>query len=299
MTRETRVGLLVGMVFIVAFGLILSELTVTTSSGTASESAGDIKEVASPGWAPLIAPPRVIQSETEPIAVAHAEPPVEQMRVAEVSMQRQPRPEAQPIALIALSRQGTRNPNRAANTVMVRKRLSRPRTYTVKEGDSLRRIARNVYGRGYEERYMEIFRANQKTLSDPSKVYVGQELIIPNLQQQVAAAPAAAQAAPVAPAQPRQVRLESPAPRIMDLEQLKERFGFGGSVDKPSPAATRATSKRVYVVRAGDNLTRIARREMNDGSDRAVQKLYQVNRDKLSSPDMLSVGVELRIPGQL
>ncbi len=287
MTRETRVGLLVGMVFIVAFGLILSELTVTTSSGTASESFGDIKEVASPGWAPLIAPPMVIQPEPSPITVAQVEPPSERTQVAEVSMQRQGELAARPIALIALSRQGTRNPNRVANTVMVRKRLSRPRTYTVQEGDSLRRIARNVYGR--EERYMEIFRANQKIMSDPSRVYVGQELIIPKLQQQAAAASPAAQ--------PRQIRMESLPARVMDLEQLKERFGLGRSADKPSPALTRAASKRVYVVRAGDNLTRIAKREMNDGSDRTVQKLYQANRDKLSSPDMLPLGVELKIPG--
>lgn len=294
MTRETRVGLLVGMVFIVAFGLILSELTVTSSSGTAAEFTADIKEVANPGWAPLIMPPAVSQPEPEPVAVAAAEALGEPGQIAQGPTDRQPA--AQPIALIALVKPESRNPNPVAKTMMVRRRrLWRQRTYTVQEGDSLRRIARDQYGGEHEERYMDIFRANQRILSDPGRVYVGQELIIPPLQQQVTTAPGP----PARPAQLRQVPQESPVPKVMDLEQLKDRFGLTGGTDRAAPTPRKAGAKRVYVVRAGDNLTRIARREMNDGSDRAVQRLYQANRDKLSSPDMLAVGVELKIPGQL
>jgi len=51
------------------------------------------------------------------------------------------------------------------------------RFYTVKSGDSLSKIAKEMYGDA--SRYPEIFRANQPMLSDPDKIYPGQSLRIP------------------------------------------------------------------------------------------------------------------------
>ena len=50
-------------------------------------------------------------------------------------------------------------------------------TYTVQKGDSLWRIAQRLYGDG--RKYALIFEANRAILSDPSKIYVGQVLVIP------------------------------------------------------------------------------------------------------------------------
>jgi LysM repeat protein len=51
------------------------------------------------------------------------------------------------------------------------------RTYQVKPGDSLSKIAKEFYGNANE--YQRIFEANRDKLSDPNKVQVGQELVIP------------------------------------------------------------------------------------------------------------------------
>jgi nucleoid-associated protein YgaU len=51
------------------------------------------------------------------------------------------------------------------------------RTYQVKPGDSLSKIAKEFYGNANE--YQKIFEANRDKLSDPNKVQVGQELVIP------------------------------------------------------------------------------------------------------------------------
>jgi nucleoid-associated protein YgaU len=51
------------------------------------------------------------------------------------------------------------------------------RTYTVKSGDSLSKIAREYYGNAGD--YMKIFNANRDKLSDPNKIQPGQELVIP------------------------------------------------------------------------------------------------------------------------
>jgi nucleoid-associated protein YgaU len=53
----------------------------------------------------------------------------------------------------------------------------RPRTYTVKPGDTLWGIAQSYYGDG--AKYPVIFDANRDLLHDPNKIYPGQVLRIP------------------------------------------------------------------------------------------------------------------------
>ncbi|RLS56966.1 MAG: LysM peptidoglycan-binding domain-containing protein [Planctomycetota bacterium] len=52
--------------------------------------------------------------------------------------------------------------------------------------------------------------------------------------------------------------------------------------------------QRVYRVQPGDSLSRIARREL--GSESHSERLFQANREVLSSPDRLVPGMELLIP---
>jgi LysM repeat protein len=53
------------------------------------------------------------------------------------------------------------------------------RTYIVKSGDTLWKIAENMYGGG--DKYMKIFEANAALLENPDKIFPGQELLIPDL----------------------------------------------------------------------------------------------------------------------
>jgi len=53
------------------------------------------------------------------------------------------------------------------------------RFYEVKSGDSLSKIAKEMYGDPMK--YNEIFEANKPMLDDPNKIYPGQQLRIPNL----------------------------------------------------------------------------------------------------------------------
>lgn len=69
--------------------------------------------------------------------------------------------------------------------------------------------------------------------------------------------------------------------------------GAGGPVaavttHAPPPAAT-------YVVRDGDDLTAIAVRLY--GHPAAAERLWEANRDRLTSPQLLPIGVSLRVPG--
>jgi len=51
-------------------------------------------------------------------------------------------------------------------------------SYTVQAGDTLSKISKQFYGDSNE--FMRIYYANQGTLSDPDKIRVGQELVIPS-----------------------------------------------------------------------------------------------------------------------
>lgn len=52
------------------------------------------------------------------------------------------------------------------------------RTYTVQSGDTLWKIAQDMYGNG--SKYMMIFEANTDLLKDPDQIFPGQELVIPD-----------------------------------------------------------------------------------------------------------------------
>ena len=56
--------------------------------------------------------------------------------------------------------------------------------YTVESGDSLSKIAKEFYGNAMK--YPVIFEANKPMLSDPDKIYPGQVLRIPNLEETTA-----------------------------------------------------------------------------------------------------------------
>jgi nucleoid-associated protein YgaU len=54
------------------------------------------------------------------------------------------------------------------------------RSYTVQSGDSLWKIAEEMYGNG--SKYMAIFDANKDILENPDRIFPGQELKIPDLE---------------------------------------------------------------------------------------------------------------------
>lgn len=55
--------------------------------------------------------------------------------------------------------------------------MSESKIHVVQSGETLSKIAKDYYGDANE--YMIIFEANRDKLSDPDKIQVGQELVIP------------------------------------------------------------------------------------------------------------------------
>jgi len=61
-------------------------------------------------------------------------------------------------------------------------------------------------------------------------------------------------------------------------------------------ATARENRGQVYVTREGDNLTALARKFYRTPSRAAVMKIFNANRQVLSNPNALGVGVKLVIP---
>ena len=94
-------------------------------------------------------------------------------------------------------------------------------------------------------------------------------------------------------------------PRRIDLEKNRRqdpRFAAHNDTDKNNQIKkkkTPGTPVKVYTVKDGDMLATIAKKLYGGelGNKRAtIAKLYEANRDLLSSPDDISIGQKLRIP---
>ncbi len=131
-----------------------------------------------------------------------------------------------------------------------------PGKYTVKETDTLFRVADKYYKDGYK--YTEIAKANN--ISDPNNIEAGQVLDIPKLESSVAPSASETPAATVSP---------SPTEK------------WGSKI-----------TENTYTVTEGDWLSTIAGRAYGDIY--AYQKIADAN--KITNPDLIEPGQVLTIP---
>ena len=136
------------------------------------------------------------------------------------------------------------------------------KTHTIVLGDYLITIAQAEYGDG--QLWQAIKAANPGL--DENHLKVGQQIKIPALAEarrllQQSARPAT----------------ETNTPSLPTRETVH-------------PTAGRST----YTIERGDSLTKIARNILGDGS--RWREIYELNRDRLDSPDILEIGLTLRMP---
>ncbi|MBN2584730.1 MAG: LysM peptidoglycan-binding domain-containing protein [Planctomycetes bacterium] len=135
-----------------------------------------------------------------------------------------------------------------------------PRTYVVQAGDTLGEISQKELGTS--KKWQMISQANGNL--DPASLRVGQKLIIPDEPRQ-------------------QVIAQSDGPAIE--RALEEAAQFVSDSRQPTG---------IYRVRSGDSLYGIARRVLASG-DR-WKEIYELNRDKMSSPNDLVSGQVILVP---
>ncbi len=311
MTRETRVGLLLGLVMIVAIGMILSDVTQVGPQDQASPatvrpdyySQRDVplEDVAfRPGRPEPIRPtvairPPALPAQARQVAMSIVVP-VERRpaRLASANILRQditsaaqPQPAAtrpvltgRPVVLERIDSPRPAIAQASPAKLSPAQAQARQKIYTVQPDDSLCKIAAKVYGRA--DLYKKIYEANRDKVDDPASIRVGQKLVIPLLSAKPSPAPQASARGQVSPRDQRA------------LDELKR--DLQGRASASTSQAARQAKRTYYVVRRGDNLTRIARKTLNDTSEAAIGKLFNANRDKLENRDSIFEGMKLRIP---
>jgi nucleoid-associated protein YgaU len=65
-------------------------------------------------------------------------------------------------------------------------------------------------------------------------------------------------------------------------------------VDSNLKTTSNVTSMKTYTVKAGDTLSKISKQFYGNAND--YMKIFNANRDKLSDPDKIQPGQELKIP---
>jgi LysM repeat protein len=96
----------------------------------------------------------------------------------------------------------------------------------------------------------------------------------------------------------------SPASGASIAARMRSRMDLGSSLS-PAPASALAPTalpgadaapKKTYEIQQGDTLSKIASKMMKDSSKAAVQKIIDLNKGKISSPESLKIGMKLEIP---
>lgn len=65
-------------------------------------------------------------------------------------------------------------------------------------------------------------------------------------------------------------------------------------VESGSSSTAEPSAERLYVVKSGDSLSKIAQREYGDANK--WRRIFEANQDKLKDPDLIHPGQELKIP---
>jgi nucleoid-associated protein YgaU len=165
-------------------------------------------------------------------------------------------------------------------------------TYRVRDGDDLLGIAARLYG--HPAAAAAIWEANRDRLVDPGLLPIGMDLRLPapweiDLHSASAAAiePRRAAAAAAGPSEPNR-----PAVPVAPW------LGNSGAAATPAswplaqPAAPLSGGR--IVVAPGETLVSLATRLYGDPA--AARRIWEVNRDRLRSPELLVPGMELRLP---
>lgn len=151
-----------------------------------------------------------------------------------------------------------------------------PKSYVVQDGDNLAKIAQKFYGAEIGNKTINvtrIFEANRGMLESPNDIHVGQKLIIPLLKDES----------------------ESVFSRGL-FERIKSTIGTQPSSDMaPTVLLTKLPASqpsKQYVVCEGDNLWRIANKQLGDGE--RFREIIKLN--DLKDEDYLTVGMRLKVP---
>lgn len=283
MTADAKVGLLLGLVFIVLIAFLINGLPSFLQSASA-EDVVKTTSIVAPSGPDLVIDHRVTETAQRlvgDVPLRQTEPPQDviildsapQQASAPVTAAATPEPHSPTPSVIAeqVNRIDLPQPSRSQGPAV--------REHIVQRGENLAVIAQQYYGTEDGNRravIQKLYEANKDVLTSPDHVVVGSRLVIPPLKEHQA---------------------DAERTRTSAAEGLLQRFSnfFERSEDAPSPPRPAAAPRTAeYVVQPGDSLWKIAEKTLGDGHK--YKELMDLNKDRLKSPDDVKAGMKLIIP---
>lgn len=265
MTSDAKVGLLLGLVFIVIIAFLINGLpNLLAKDGDSNTFRSTI-----PNANAFIVLDDQADRAIRELENMGIEEPIEPRQVDISGNNGDPRFSDEPLVADNSGRQ------RVSQNVP---RSNRPlqataKKYTVKSGDNLATIAKRIYGPQQGNRHVivqRLFQANKATLSSPDDIYVGQKLIVPSLSSQTAPASTS----------------ESTA---MDRVEQTGMFERARSLFRGSGKRSEA---KVYVVKSNDSLWQIANKCLGDGN--RYSEIVGLNN--IPDGETIFEGMRLKLP---
>jgi Tfp pilus assembly protein FimV len=290
MTRETKIGLLVGLAFIIVVGILLSDhfhgamelppaaldragpnvlqAVNTLGSGQAPPPTVALPDEVSPRM-PMPTPhdlepkpmPVVLSdgnSGGAPVTPGSVDPALDNAARQRGEELVPVNPDGSPITPSPLPGPVAQTP---ANPV------ESGRQYTAQPGDSVSKMAARLMGANTKANRAAIIAANASLQQDADRVIAGETYVIPTASSVAAGKPAAPAA-------------------VMPTAPTVSTDNSGGESDGGA----------VYTVQPGDNLWRIAISQVGDSG--AVAAIQELNRDTLGGGTTLKPGMKLRLPAK-
>lgn len=272
MTADAKVGLLLGLFFIVIIAFLVNGLPnfiyrENTSPPSASIIAPTGQDIvldnsASAAVHRLYPAPRQTAPPSQETIVLDSSPdPAQQVEIPDIVATPQV-----PVVIV--------------NTpVIAVPEIAEPvkvRTHIVKSGEILPVIAKHYYGQEQGNRRVviqKLYEANASVLKSPDRVCVGQKLVIPSLDELL---------------DPSGGVVKAPSPTKGVFEKIAEVFKPVGKKD------IRSISE--YVVREGDSLWSIAQQNLGDGNRYA--EIVRLNKGTIKRVNDVVIGTRLKIPPQ-
>jgi len=321
MTRETKIGLLVGLAFIIVIGILLSDHLTSTNEPQQAQlaQAGNNARsaVTTPGsvTVPVVTtvPPTQVVAPQQPVPtkeeVAPKQPPVEIVHIGAAPLPPQsPQRPAPPIEPATPQREQIAQvpPSNDPPTLSNQQNTARPGSLedvANRVGEQLVPVGQNgqpqpptVNGaKQYKaEAGDNLAKIAQKTLGAPSKANITAIIAAnPTLQANpnLVVAGRAYMIPPIAAATPAPTPTPTPAP-IQPTPAPRELPITENTQPQPTPTKP----EYFYTVKAGDSLTKIAVIQL--GTAGAVNAIKDLNQDVLKGGETIRPNMKLRLPAK-
>ena len=266
MTSDAKIGLLLGLVFIIIIAFVINglpnffrqnasdEVSVRTaissynslSVGISDQADEILKEINGPDI-PLELPGENSVSQSDFAAVRFTQD----------------------------FQEGAKVPLRQPGVVA---KMPRVKKYVVQDGDNLAEIAKKVYGPVHGNKIAvidKIFQANSNILESPDDILIGQKLIIPPLSTP---------------------KNEQARDKLVSSGMFKKVREIASKNLSALKNTVKKSAKSQYIVKDGDNLWQIAVKFFGDGS--RWEDILKHNKGVISDADDIAVGMCLFLPGR-